>query len=164
MQHYIPENHPLRQFFAGSIQDAFYSQLGICAPDLVNYLTDLLVEFVHVRNIYPLKSVSGEPLTVVSEMVSKAHLGEDVPAEQRDCLIHRHVGDYTMYWSGMYPESIEQQCGRERVIDFFDQGKRSYAIAAELQKNDDLSTTLVRLSEHFEDCAQGLNLARETWT
>jgi hypothetical protein len=68
----------------------------------------------------------------------------------------------------MYPESLEKNrfrgC-RDSLLDFYAQGKRSYAIAAELSglEHAHLSAVLGQLSEHFEDCARGLTIARSNW-
>lgn len=165
----VPQNHPLRRFFAGSVEDAFYSKLGLCAPDVVTYLTDMLVTFIHVQDVYPLKGASGETLTAISEMVSRAHFTNSMSEVEQQRLVHRHVGDYTLYWLGLYPESLKQQCSKGRndyLVSFQKQGKQSYAIAAELYDSEQsmLGHTLDRLSEHYEDCAQGLTLARHGWS
>jgi len=162
----VPENHPLRLFFAGALESAFYSKLGICAPNLVDYLTNLLTDFVHVRDIYSLRSASGDTLRDVCDMVEKAFVGHDLSEESRCLLVHRHVGDYTLYWTGLYPESLGQDMAvRDAFVEYCDWGKESYSIASELSRACDTPPAdLLRcLSEHFEDCAQGLTIARHSW-
>lgn len=162
----IPHNHPLRRFFCGAIEDVFYTQLGICAPDLVAYLSNLLTEFIHVRDIYPLRSAGGDLLRTVSDMVSKAHVDTEVTKERRQRLIHLHVGDYTLYWTGLFPEGLGSCKGpKDYFLDYCEQGKESYDIASDLSCDDDdpPAPLLKRLSTHFEDCAYGLTLARRAW-
>lgn len=160
----IPPNHPLRRFFAGAIEDAFYTQLGICAPDLVSYLSEMLVNFLHIRDIYSLKSAGGQVLQDLPDMVAKAYVGPEMNPVEAERLIHRHVGDYTLYWTGIYPESLRHT--KETLVEYYEQGKRSYAIASDLTSPGALPSPVVlkRLSEHFEDCAIGLNLARRNWS
>ncbi|MCG3137242.1 MAG: hypothetical protein HJJLKODD_01085 [Phycisphaerae bacterium] len=167
MRPLIPLDHPLRRFFAGSLADAFYAQLGICSPPLVDYLANLLIDFVHVRDIYALKSVSGDTLRSISEMVAQAYLGPEVTGPVRERLVQRHVGDYVLYWTGIYPEQFTHPHSllEPTFDDYITQGKRAYSIACELSTPDDEPppSTLELLSVHFEDCAQGLQLARRQW-
>jgi len=164
----VSDNHPLHRFFSGAIENVFYGELGICSPELVEYLTTLLLGFVHVRDIYALKSASGEPLVQVADMVVRAYLGPGVPPEKRERLVHRHIGDFTLYWTGVYPESLAQHRSPESsdyMVDYYEQGRRSYAIASELSGPDDepSASVLERLSDHFEYCSYGLTLARRAW-
>lgn len=162
----IPAQHALRRFFAGALEDVFYTQLGICAPDLVAYLTDLLTDFIHVRDIYSLHGIGGDTLETVSEMIDRASTARDLPPRQRELLIHRHVGDYTLYWTGLFPEGLGRCKGpADYFVDYCEQGKESYAIASELSSESDRppSTLLRRLSLHYEDCVYGLTLTRRAW-
>ena len=162
----IPPDHPLHRFFAGTIEGVFYSRLGICAPDLVDYLVDLLTHFVHTRDIYMLKNASGQPLRTVAEMVNKAHTGSAITENQHQRLVHRHVGDYTLYWTGLFPEGLGRCKGpKDYFLDYCEQGKESYSIASRLSEEDDYpsSSTLSLLSDHFEDCVYGLTLTRKSW-
>ncbi len=162
----IPPNHPLRRFFAGTIEAAFYSELGFCAPDVVAYLTDLLTHFIHVGDIYAFKSAGGDVLQDVFEMVDKAYVGQQVSQERRERLVHRHVGDYTLYWTGLYPESLRRgKSATGYYTEFCEQGKESYAIASRLSTGSDTppADVLRRLSDHFEDCAYGLTIVRQSW-
>lgn len=168
MTHKVPPDHPLWRFFAGTVEDAFYTQLGMCAPDLVNYLTQLLVKFVHINDIYSLKGPGGNVLDNLPEMVVHAHVGSDIPRRKRDLLVHRHIGDFTLYWTGVYPETLERSRGKrgqDFLLDYFAQGRRSYGIASELSGPSDKppATVLRQLSDHFDDCVRGLALVRSNW-
>lgn len=145
----------------------FYSRLGICAPRVVDYLVDLLTDFVHIRDIYMLKSAGGETLENIIDMVHKAYVGVDMNDERRERFIHRHIGDYTLYWTGLFPEGLERCKGeRDRLLDYCEQGKESYFIASELSSERDVppASLLHELSEHFEDCASGLTIVRRSWS
>ena len=51
----IAEGHALRRFFRGLIDNTFCAEIGICDPDLTEYIADLLVKFVHVDALYALR-------------------------------------------------------------------------------------------------------------
>ncbi len=83
--------------------------------------------------------------------------------------VYRHVGDFTLFWSGMYPESLQAKKSESEVpagfIDYCRQGKRAYAIAAEIEGTVDRPSgeLIHRMSEHFEMCAYGLREVRRHW-
>src|SRR5262249_61372921 len=86
------------------------------------------------------------------------------PAVGRGRRGHRHVGDFTLFWTGVYPEALGRLQGTnspDRLIDYQRQGKRSYYVASTL--DDDRGTVFRRLSDQFELCAFGLSRVRREW-
>ncbi len=163
----IPPDHPLRRLFAGLVEHAFYTEIGMCDPWLTKYLSDLLADFVHVDRIYALRDAGGRRIEEVAEMVTEAAFGSGVGPALRRRLIHKHVGDFTLFWTGVYPEGLKRIRSAHRkdnLIDYL-QGKRSYAIASQLTAPDDRppAKLLRRLSENFEFCVYGLGLVRKGW-
>ena len=46
---------------------------------------------------------------------------------------HRHIGDFTLFWTGVYPEMLrrlQSLLSKDRFVDYCEQGKRSYYIAS----------------------------------
>jgi hypothetical protein len=93
-------------------------------------------------------------------------------AEQRDAKprreIHRHIGDFTLYWSGVFPEALARLKSSDRkdhLVDYCQQGKRSYFIASTFDEEPFRAEAPVlrRLSEEFELCSYGLNRVRREW-
>jgi hypothetical protein len=94
-------------------------------------------------------------------MVAEAESASDVE-RRRECL--RHVGDYTLFWTGVYPEALSRLQSIEssdHLISYQLQGKRSYYLASTL--GSDESPLLRRLSDEFELCAFGLSRVRREW-
>lgn len=166
MRSNIPGDHPLRKLFNGLVEQAFMSELGICEPRLTDYLGDLLTDFIHVDCIYRLRSVDGETIREISRMEAEASLGPDISEHERRRVINQYIGDLTLFWSGVYPESLR---GRRTHVDrlqvYLVQGKRSYEIASCLTRGDEHppADLLRRLSDEFEHCVHGLQLVREGW-
>jgi hypothetical protein len=82
--------------------------------------------------------------------------------------VHRHIGDFTLFWSGMYPESLRRAKSNQSpdaFLDYCRHGKRAYRIAAEIEggENRPSSQLLNSLSEQFELCAYGLREIRREW-
>jgi hypothetical protein len=165
MWHYNPD-HPLRRYFTGVTEQTFMTDLGVADPALIDYLSELLSRFVHVDAIYKLRSGAGRRLEEVAEMLMEA---EAVPREGRTSReMHRHIGDFTLFWTGVYPEvlkRLQSPVSKDHFIDYCEQGKRSYYIASTFEQEPykEESPVLRRLSERFELCAFGLTKVRHEW-
>ncbi len=161
------ENDPLHKLFRGLVEQVFQVDIGICDTEVTDYLGRLLSEFVHVDRIYALRTVDGEVIRELSRMEAEAVLGPDIAPLQRRRLVYKYMGDFTLFWTGVYPEHLRPR-GRRRLDDFgpfVQQGKRSYVIASELTGPEDLppAAVLRALSENFEFCVHGLQLVRTSW-
>lgn len=165
MWYYNPE-HPLRRLFAGLTEQAFIESLGMGDPPLVDYLSQLLSRFTHLDSVFRLRDASGKRLEEVADMLLEA---QALPAEGRTCReVHRHIGDFTLFWTGVYPEAlkrIQSTLRKDHFIDYCEQGKRSYYIASTYEDDPyrEEAPVLRRLSDHFELCAFGLGQVRREW-
>jgi hypothetical protein len=157
----IPQSHPLHRLFRGLTESTFMSELGIGDPDLVGYVANLLARFVPSPNIWKVRDGQGRRLNEVAAMIAEA---ESSPDSQRRRECHRHVGDYTLFWTGVYPEALgklQPVTSADHLIDFQVQGKRSYYLASTLAAEE--APVLRRLSDEFELCAFGLSRVRKEW-
>lgn len=161
-----PAEHPLRRLFAGLTEHAFFSRLGVADPPLTDYLSALLTRFVHFDTVYRLPGSDGRPLTELVGMVLEA---EQVPSggrTQRE--FYRHVGDFALFWTGVYPEALNKaraRGGRDALVDYTVQGKRGYLMTSRLDTDRQPADAGLfrRLSEQFEVCAVGLREVRREW-
>jgi hypothetical protein len=165
----LPKDHPLRRLFSGTVHQVLYVDVGICDPQIADYLEELLASLIHVDDFYPFKDASGKRLRNLAETVAEAQLPEHVSRRQRERAIHRHIGDFALFWAGVFPEGLRRLTHAglgARISDYVDQGRRSYAIASDLTTLPDdrpPAGVLRRLSERFEYCVYGLNLCRKEW-
>ena len=163
----ISRDHPLRRLFAGLVDHALCAEVGLCAPNLTDYLADLLVDFVHIDRLNVIRDTRGKRLEQIAAML--AVVTDDSPTDRidRDRTMYRHIGDYTLFWAGIYPEQLKRSaCDPSDVLlSYVSQGKRSYAIVSQLAREDDaLPASLFRhLSEDFEFCLYALGLVRRGW-
>jgi len=154
----------LHRFFAGLSEHTFQAQLGIADPPLIDYVTDLLVRFVRSDAVYRIRSLNGKPLAQVAIMMSEAE--NRIGDAKRD--VHRHIGDFTLFWVGVYPEALgrmQSSTKKDHLVDYCAQGKRAYWIASTISSEDDSfdGELLGRLSREFEMCAYGLREVRREW-
>ena len=154
----------LRRLFEGLAEYAFESRLGVADPQLVDYLADMLTRFIHSDAVYAIRSLTGRRLDEVVDMVAEAQLR--VGSARRE--VHRHIGDFTLFWTGVYPEALLRMRSSDRkdyMVDYCEQGKRAYYLASTIPASDNPpgNEVLERLSHEFEVCVQGLAEVRREW-
>ena len=162
---YYNVDHPLRRYFSGLTEHAFVDSLGMADPGLIDYLSLLLARFVHVHDIQKLQSGTGRTVEQVADMLLEAAA---LPTGRTCREVHRHIGDFTLFWTGVYPEALQRLRSilrKDHFIDYCEQGKRSYWIASTYDNDPyvEEAPVLRRLSEQFELCAWGLNQVRKEW-
>ncbi len=154
----------LRRYFAGLAEHTFEVRLGVADPGLVDYLSELLTQFIRNDAIYRVRDLTGRTLDDVTRMFIEAE--NRVGNARRE--VHRHIGDFTLFWAGVYPEALERRhpSRESRAESFTLLGKRSYFIASTIESdaNEDAPGDLLeRLSQRFELCAYGLREVRRQW-
>jgi hypothetical protein len=156
-------DHPLRRLFTGLTEHTFMATLGVADPPLTDYLSELMSRFLHTDAIYRFRNAAGKRLDEVAEMMIEA---EAMPAEGRTCReMHRHIGDFTLFWTGLYPENLNRLrsiLSKDHFVNYCEQGKRSYYIASTYEEDPykEEAGVLRRLSTDYELCAYGLNQVR----
>ena len=159
-------DHPLRRHFSGLTEHTFMSALGVADPPLTDYLSELLSRFLSMNDIFRLRDLAGKRLEEVVAMIAEA---ESMPPEGRTRReVHRHIGDFTLFWTGVYPEmlkTLRTALSRDSFVDYCEQGKRSYYIASTFADEPfrDEAPILRRLSDGFELVAYGLSQVRREW-
>jgi hypothetical protein len=166
--HRVKSTNPgltLRRYFSGLTEFVFEAQLGVADPPLVDYVSDMLFRFTRLDTIYRVRDLTGRPATEVAEMLEEAQ--QRVGEARR--TVHRHIGDFTLFWAGVYPEALrrlQNSQKKDHFVDYCSQGKRAYFIASTIdtdQEEDAPAEILQRLSEQFEMCAYGLREVRREW-
>lgn len=158
------DDDQLGRFFTGLAEHTFQTRLGVADPPLVDYIAKLLSRFVHSDQIYRVRRPDGRRLTEVAEMLLEAESRIGSPKRE----VHRHIGDFTLFWTGLFPEAVHGPGRRMRLdalLDYRQQGKRAYFIASTLPTDDDPSenNVLERLSHEFDLCCYGLTELRKEW-
>ncbi|MFO0935143.1 MAG: hypothetical protein U0798_01340 [Gemmataceae bacterium] len=161
-----PAHHPLRRLFAGLTEHAFMDKFGFADPPLTDYLSGMLSRFVHSDAVFALKNRHGGSITELVEMVIEAEGLPEGGRTKRE--YHRHVGDFALFWTGVYPEALEPKRTRGKadcLINYATQGKRSYLIASRYDDDScrEEAPVLKRLAEEFDLCAVGLREVRREW-
>jgi hypothetical protein len=155
----------LGRYFGGLCEHIFESRLGVADPPLVDYLSNLMLRFARLDTVHRVRNLSGRPVVQVADMLAEAE--NRIGLARRD--VHRHIGDVTLFWTGVYPESLPRLKSIEKkdyFVDYCAQGKRAYMIASTIRTDrveDTAGDLLERLSMQFELCAYGLGEIRREW-
>ncbi len=155
----------LDRFFSGLAEYIFHSKLGVADSELVGYVSDLLIRFTKTDALLRIRQMDGRPASEVVTLMTEAESRIGVAKRE----VHRHIGDFTLFWTGLYPESLRESAHKkrsDRFQSYIEHGKRAYEIAAEIEPIHQPavpSELLFRLSQQFDLCAYGLREVRRQW-
>jgi hypothetical protein len=157
-------NSALVRYFAGLTEQTFEGQLGVADPPLVDYVTEMLARFIRTETVYRLRTPTGGRLAGVAEMLTEAN--QRVGEARREA--HRFIGDFTLFWTGVYPEALralQSENRQDHLLDYRTAGKRAYHVASQIPGDDEVASAevLERLSEQYELCVYGLGEIRREW-
>lgn len=185
MSQEVPPEHPLRVLFREAADWAFrhaeFPEPRAQDGRLKGYISEgLLLKFLHVDRLYRLRDARGRPLADVAEMLISGE-ATGVSPEIRVLTIQRHIGDYTLFITGLFPESLERlrrdwrrrdsvmvQLG-DLIVPFRDPGeyyeeagRRAYRQAAEIGLEVGLSEAEIfaKLSDFFRAYSELMGLVR----
>jgi hypothetical protein len=160
----ISESHPLQQLFIELVGRHYAEEIGIRDPQIVNYVAHLLAEFCDVEQLFKIHSVTGKPLSDVGEMLLESDpVYGPAPSFDRERQVRKHIGDYTLFFTGMFPESLNHFRLRrnrlEGLVDWMKAGKESYYIVSKFEHFEytNVAPMFAKLSREFEPCVFGLN-------
>lgn len=160
--------HSLHQFFEDLVSRHFTEDVRLEEPSITQYVSDLLSSFARIKNLYQIRNAYGKQLDDVGEMLVESNPMLEATSFDRERAVRKHVGDYTLFMTGLFPESVAKsnQAKRRRLdayLDFVQAGKESYAIVSSFDQFEyrGEATLFRRLSENFELCVVGLNLVKQ---
>jgi hypothetical protein len=151
----IPDDHPIRHLFH-TLTERGLEQTKLHDADTIQYITNLLTDFVDIENVSRVKDEAGRRIDNVWDILRQAGDAMD-PHVRRD--FYRYVGDVTLFNLGLFPESLTY--GRQTVSPGFyaEQGRRSYHIVAAMDRSR-ATVVFRKLSDQFEQCVVGLNFVK----
>jgi hypothetical protein len=160
----IPETHPLQQLFIELVGRHYAEEIGIRDPQIVNYVAHLMAEFCEVEQLFKIRNSEDQPIADVGEMLIESNpVYGPAPSFDRERQVRKHIGDYTLFFAGMFPESINHYRLRhnrtENFVDWIKAGKESYYIVSKFEHFEytKVAPLFASLSSHFEQCVYGLN-------
>ena len=157
----------LQDFFSGLVSETFASTIGLRDTDVTSYISEMLAGFCQAEELYKIRNAAGGRLSDVGEMLLESDpVYGPAPSFDREREVRKHIGDYTLFFAGMFPESINHYRLRrqrlENLVDFIRAGKESYFIVSKFDVFEYATDAplFAKLSERFEDCVCGLNMVK----
>ena len=164
----IGRAHPLRRLFTELVWRRFWWDMGLRDERLAAYASGLLVDFTHADNLYRVRDAGGRRLEDVGEMLLESNPLLGAASFDREREVRRHVGDYTLFMTGIFPEFVAgaQRARAARLdafVDYIEAGKESYRVVAAFDQFEYAAEAPLyrRLAEEFERCVFGLNLVKQ---
>src|SRR5690348_6261571 len=135
--------------------------------EMTGYVANVLAEFCEVDQLFRLRNAAGKPLGDVGEMLLESDpIYGPAPSFDRERQVRKHIGDFTLFFAGMFPESINHlRLRRQRLENFVEwikAGKESYYIVSKFEHFEyaKVAPLFATLSKNFEGCVYGLNMVK----
>ncbi|NWF51983.1 MAG: hypothetical protein HXY47_02770 [Nitrospirae bacterium] len=164
----INPEHPLRKLFRKALNFGLNYNPSE-KTEVIDYIEDqILCEFIHIDNLYKIRNASGKSLEDIADILSEGDVLLNAQSFSREFQVHKHIGDYTLFILGMFPESLSKKRGKEFILGklvipdaslsehYIIQGSRSYQIASEFTDKELFS----ELSSNFLLYMNVLDLVR----
>ena len=164
------EVHPLEPFFHQMVRNSYAGKLGMHDTAITQYVARLLCEFSEAEKLYKVRNEAGKPIQSLDELLQAADPVHGTAASfDTERAVRKHIGDYALFVSGMYPESMDpyrRRHGQQSFEELVKVGKESYYIVSQfdLEEYADEAPMFRRLSGWFDRCIYGLRLVREELT
>src|ERR1043165_3631908 len=160
----VPENHPLQDLFLALVERNFSEVIGLRNHEVQEYVASMLAEFCSAENLFKSHDAGGRPLHDVGEMLLESDpVYGDAPSFDRERQVRKHIGDYTLFFTGMFPQGLTHYhthpTRMESLIDFVKAGKESYYIVSKFEHFEyaKVAPLFRRMSHDFEQLVYGLN-------
>jgi len=159
----IRPNHPLRILFTELVTRNLTWEARRADAGLAEYISGLLVDFTHTENLYRIRNASGKRLEDVGEMLIESNPLIEGRSFDYERLVRKHIGDYTLFLTGLFPEYVARLPRKpfrvDAFVDYMKAGKESYGVVAafNLFEYRNESRLFAALSDQFELCVFGLN-------
>jgi hypothetical protein len=155
----------IKIFFADAVHDAMDRFADDSDGEVEAYLTRMLVEFLRMDGVYCVKNRFGDPVSTVAEMLCEGDIRLNANSFNREREVHRHIGDFLLFWSGLFPEylpNLKSPAGKDALLDPVGQGRMSYHVAStfEFEPYSQEAKVLRKLSQEFETYQYGLGIVR----
>jgi len=157
--------HPLEHLFSELTRGSF-DRIGLMDPDLPPYVSGLLLEFTSMDRLYRIQDCAGRPVDDVGEMLLEGDVRHRASSFERERIVRKHIGDFTLFFTGMFPEhvtALREKARLDSFVDWIEAGRESYkAVAAfDTWPYAEEAPLFLKLAEHFDFLVVGLNLVRD---
>lgn len=148
----------LYQFFRHQLQHGFQAHGLKSGPPTVDYVSEVLTRFADTRAAYSLHDDDGRPLEHIVDMLAVwAQTQEQGRARTHEGVIVRHIGEYTLFMSGLFRERVT---ARGELEYYVAQGRSAYWRSADYEINPARRQLFRRLYQDFAPISDILDYLR----
>ena len=178
MSRAIPPDHPIREFFGRAVSEAFRRRRDLYSPEIARHISEeMLPGFVHMDQLYRLRSLRGKRLQDLPGMVDCA-AGKEGP--ERNFEVNLYIGDFVLFICSFFPALVRRESRRfpfsmvsrvggvivsfsEPLEYYLAEGRNAYNRAASTAAVFDLSCpqTCRKLAERLEDYLKLLRMVKK---
>jgi hypothetical protein len=155
----------LARFFDRVVRQAF-GDLALDDPPAARYLSALLTRFARADALHAVQAATARRLDTVADSLLAIQRAWDVGSPEfnpsEECVLRRHIGDYTMFMTGVFRDHVE----RLAVTGYYEhEGRRAYRFLSDTARTAGQSEAPLfrRLSDRFEQYAGALTYARKVY-
>lgn len=147
----------LQQFFRHQLQQSFNTH-GLNGGQTVDYVADVLGRFAYTRLMYAVRDAEGRPMEYIVDMLMALQSDDSTRRNTaRQGTIMRHIGDYTLFMSGLFRERVS---ARGELDYYMAHGRTAFWRSADYEINPAQRHTFRRLYEDFEPISNVLDYLR----
>ncbi|HEX7044540.1 MAG TPA: hypothetical protein VF203_07990 [Burkholderiales bacterium] len=150
----------LQQFFRHQLHHAFRT-CGLSENGTVDYVSEVLARFAHTRLFHALRDAEGRPLEYIVDMLAAWQQAQESATGRRDYAreraIARHIGDYTLFMSGLFRERLR---ARGELEYYISHGRSAFWRSADYEVNPARRETYRRLYHEFNPISDILDYLR----
>ena len=155
----------LRRFFDRAVRSSF-RDLALHDEPVATYLGELLARFARTEQLFPAGVTAPRLESVVDLLMESQAAWNDGGGQfhpERELSVRRHIGDYTLFMTGVFRERVERLASTGFYVS---QGKKAYRFVSEHDRASARPTVrdggplYARLAERFEHYAWALDYAR----
>jgi hypothetical protein len=150
----IPETNALDRYLRQSTASAF-DIVGYHDSEVIEYVSKMLLRFVHVDNLYRRNRETGDRLEHVMDFLIEAEGMGNVSVRE----LKRHMGDSCLFFTGMFPENLRHK--KKNPGFYVSQGKAAYSHVAEIDALRPSASFFRKLTDRFDECVSALHFERQ---
>ena len=144
---------------------ASFGDLRLADPPAAAYLAELLTRFVRVEAAFP-RGLAARRLETVADLLLEIQAAWQAPAAfapEREVVLRRHIGDFTLFMTGIFPERVARTASTRYYVA---RGREAYRFVAEHDRASsrpvgrDGGRLYRRLADRFEAYVGVLDYAR----
>ncbi len=158
-----PTLEQLYRFFSRNLQRTFADLSLPVEKELLAYLADRLTFFVRTERLYRISSLSGRRLETVVDLLLELEAirhGELLDRQQEELLALRHLGDFTLFMSGIFREYVS---GRGVLDLYLQKGAEAYGRLAQQAPDPEIESLFLPLSRRFEAFSGALDYMKKVY-